>query len=122
MKIKDELLKDLIKPISLWDKIKATIWKYPALYDHSQFYDEWLEDFLDQGVEILEVTLVSMTLRNTKGVVEKFDTVQGCSKYGAKYWGSYAPTRKLQLRLRELQLTKREELIEIYKKRVLEDD
>lgn len=127
MKTKLQVLNCELRKISIFDRLRARIFKYPSSLSIScELYDEWLDNFLNDGVVVISVTRHRMTLKNTHGKVVTFWVSNYPYSYGNRtgvhsdhpHW-LLTPNWSLVLKLREIQLSRKEEIIENYKHEML---
>ncbi|QKN84454.1 hypothetical protein MARILYN_46 [Vibrio phage Marilyn] len=126
-KTKLQELKYRLREISIFDRLKARVFKYPSSYSSNcETYDEWLDDFLSDGVQIVSVTQYNMTLKNAHEKVVTFWVENYPYSYGCRndvtsshsHW-KLTPKWSLVLKLREIQLSRKQEVIENYKHKML---
>lgn len=125
-KTKLQELECSLRKISIFDRLKAKIFKYPDSLRNCEIYDEWLDNFLSDGVRIISITRHRMALKNTHGKVVVFWVSSYPYSYGYRndvqsdhpHW-LLTPNWSLVLKLREIQLSKKQEIIENYKHEML---
>ena len=119
--IKD--LKKELRDISFFDWVRSKLFKYPTvLGDTCEYYDQWLSDFLNEGVEVVTNELHTLGLKNKKGVTVEFWVSNYPFAYGNRY--DVSPTHphyylypdwELVLKIRKIQLSRRDEIFKAYK-------
>lgn len=123
-------LKQRLREISLWDKVRSKLSVAPS-ENYCHLYDTWLTNFLESGVEIIDIDTYTMELKNNQGKIVTFWVGNYPYSYGYKESPSVGishphftskPSWKNVFRLRELQLSKKDELIERFTKERLECD
>ena len=124
------LLKQRLREISLWDKVRSKLSVSPS-DDYCELYDTWLTNFLEGGVEIIDIDIYNMELKNNQGKTATFWVENYPYSYGYRESPSVGishphftskPSWKNVFRLRKLQLSKKDELIERFTKERLECD
>lgn len=129
-KTKLQELNHKLREISIFDRLKARVFKYPSSFSRNcETYDEWLDGFLSDGVQIVSITQYDMTLKNAHGKVVTFWIANYPYSYGYRndvtfrhpHW-SLTPKWTLVLQLREIQLSRKQEIIENYKHEMLTAD
>lgn len=112
-----------LRGISVFDRLKSKIFRYPAFSSkaHCEIYDKWLNDFLNAGVKVVFIDRYKMILENSYGTQITFCVANYPLAYGHRYdvGSSHAhcgitPNWSLILRLRELQLSRAQEVIDYY--------
>ena len=120
-------LKNDLREISVIDRIRARMHKYPSnIGDTCELYDQWVCEFLDSGVAVVKVDRHVMTLSSDDGRTAEFWIANYPYSYGNRcdvgvsdnHWGLF-PRWDLVLRLRELQLISRQEIIDNYRYEML---
>lgn len=120
-------LKNELRGISILDRVRASIFKYPvSIGDTCELYDQWLCDFLDSGADPVKTTKHEMTLSSDDGRTATFWVANYPYSYGNRsdvdtldsHWLIY-PRWDLVLRLRKLQLMNKQEVIEDYRNKML---
>lgn len=113
-------LKDLkrsLRDISLWDRFCSLIEKSPVTFGESynEIYDKSLSDFIDGGVEVVDIGRYEMTIKSKQ--TGKCITLW-VSNYPYSYAYGYSsscgrmfPSWKTILKVREIQLTHKEKVI-----------
>jgi len=122
------LLKQELRKVSLWDKIGSKLSTSPSS-NYCEFYDTWLSSFLVGVVEVTDIDMYTMSLKNNQGKTATFWVSNYPYSYGNREGVNtnhphftLRPSWKNVLKLRELQLSKKDELIERFSKERLECD
>jgi len=117
-------LKNELREISWLHRLRAYLFEYPnSCGEKNEPYNEWLDTFLNEDIEIVSIDDKKMSLKSKNGILAQFWVSNYPYSYGNRhdiepphpYWFSY-PNWKLVLRLRELQLSRRSEIITNYNK------
>lgn len=115
-------LKYHLRDISILDRIRSFIFKYPvSIGDTCELYDQWLCDFLDSGADVVTTDVHSMRLCTDDGRVAEFWVGNYPYSYGNRddvnsshcHWLLY-PRWDLVLRLRALQLESKNKIMDNY--------
>lgn len=113
-------LKDLkrsLRDISLWDRFCSLIEKSPATFSESynEVYDKSLSDFIDSGVDVVNISRYEMTLKSKQ--TGKYITLW-VSNYPYSYAYGYSascgrmfPSWKTIFKVRGIQLMHKEKII-----------
>lgn len=106
-----------LKPIGFTEKVLSKIFKKPLLStsDNCDYYDEWLCDFIDSGVTVTHVDLYTMTLKSKSGDEKTFWVENYPYGYGGIPYTSVMPNWRGILKLRNIQLSVKDRVINKYK-------
>lgn len=107
-----------LRDISLLDKIRSKIYKSPHERHYCEVYSLFISKFLESGVEISNIDEFTMTLVNGEGKSIKIWCSNYPYSYGCRLGVSTRhphfdvyPSWEVVLKLRKIQLTKKQELI-----------
>jgi hypothetical protein len=110
--------KEKLRDISLLDKIRSKIYKSPNERHYCEAYSLFISKFLESGVEISSIDEFSMTLINGEGKLIKIWCDNYPYNYGCRLYVGTShphfdvyPSWDVTLKLRKIQLTKKQELI-----------
>lgn len=121
-------LKKRLRDISLLDRLCSKIFTRPiSQYKYDEIYDEWLTEFLDSDPDmVVEVPNIYRLVLKSKSKGEReFLTYGYPYRYGNEDVVVGHPRHRLYpswkniIRLRELQLTKKDEVLKNYRDRII---
>lgn len=121
-------LKKRLRDISLLDRLCSKIFTHPITQDkYDELYDEWLTGFLDSDPDMVVETpdRYRLVLKSKSKGERKFCAENYPYSYGNEDVMVGHPRHRLYpswkniIRLRELQLTKKDELLKKYRDRIV---
>lgn len=110
-------LKHSLRDISLWDRFCSLIQKSPATFSESynEIYDKSLSDFIDAGVEVVDINRYEMKLKSKqtgKSVILWVSNYPYSCAYGySSSCGRMSPSWKTIFKVREIQLMHKEKVV-----------